>query len=443
MNFFSAVIQVFGTRCVVIGMSVLTSVISLRMLGPANAGIFALILLVRTCGFRFFNFGIPSAQAYYAARNFYSLRRMMVVGAVSGVVLSAVGGLVLYGLKDMSFSPWRSLTPSQFGVGAFFLLIYYFENIFFRILTSRMCITQVNIAEVARPILLLILLGGLCWIPTSPLIIVLLANGISDLVLVCYFVGLVFFERHSKQTQPFLHPSIDKRFFMKYCFWNYWICLLQYVNSDLGYFFFGNYRDVKLMGYYSSASTLIAKSESLSTPLSQMLFPFNAHSSEIDGAQRTTRLVRLLLPLLSLMVLVACLLINPLVLILYGRAFLPTISFFLALTPCIVSAPLAKILAIHFISTGEPKIPGIGNSIAIAITFGLCFMAFPSAFRSPWVALWLSVGSWIQWWILLGCFCWKTGTPMTNVLLMQKEDLFLVKNQGILMLTKILNWVRI
>lgn len=433
MSFLASTLQIFSTRILLILLTAVSGILTARVLGPKGLGAFSLVLLLRSTAFRFCNFGIPSAQGYYAAKRLKSLWTLTWTGMVYGLLLSLLATLVLFLTKDFSFSPCHFIGNDQIFLAMLMLVVYFWENNFSRILMSSFEVTKVNIAELSRGGLFIVFMMAVFFIDFDRLTLVIIASLLSDLLLVVYFFIVISrLSKKYKAEDTINIPTSNsmpytRKFFLDYCLWNYIISLLQFFKSSIGRFFFAGFKDLSLLGQYSCGESIIAKTEFFSRPLSEMLFPYNAHVPERDANMRTARLVRMMIPILAVSALACSVFIKFLIVLLYGEAFAPSAVIFRYLSPCIVAYPLSRIMSIHFTSVGKPRNAGMVSLVGLIVTATLCMFFFHKPYTTPAISLCISGGALSDLLLMSIYFSFVSKIPLKDILLFKKEDFLMLE----------------
>jgi O-antigen/teichoic acid export membrane protein len=157
-DFFHKVAETFGTRILLIGIGLVTSVIVARCLGPEGRGLYAVAATIGAIGVQFGNLGLHASNTFYAARD-----RTLLPALLGNTVMVTLGfGGFIAVVAWIIFSQWPHLAPIQkkllslslayipFGIGYMLL-----QNLLLGIQKIR----SYNIVEVINKTLVIFLIG--------------------------------------------------------------------------------------------------------------------------------------------------------------------------------------------------------------------------------------------------------------------------------------------
>jgi O-antigen/teichoic acid export membrane protein len=427
MNFSGAVLQVFIVRVVLIFVNIVSGALIARILGPKGMGILALVFLLKLTVFRFFSFGIGSSIAFLTAKNRLSLVKLKKLTFIHGVSLSAIGCGALFLIKDFAFSPWRLVPEHIFYWALCMVPIFFLNNYISRLLLSKFMISRVNLTEIIRSFIYAIIVIVLFFRQDSSIIQLVFANIFVDSLVLAMLIYFLFKLTEDGKSLSTTAPLDYFKDFIGYGLWNYLTLFIQYAKNSVGIFMFSQFSASTIIGYYNCANGLINKTELLTKPLSQMLFPFNAREEKDKSIERMNFLCRTLLVIMTAFTLVVMLVIKTAIGLIYGNDFLPAVPFFYCLAPLIIFLPQIRLLTVHLAAIGKPKIPAIVNGISVAFMIILCGYFFRFGY-SVYLTFCLTAGQLLNMILLFAVYCYDAKQPWRNLLFMRYNDFNILWN---------------
>lgn len=186
--------------------------------------------------------------------------------------------------------------------------------------------------------------------------------GIILVLSFCYFIGLVFLLRYSKEELPFLNykekkiTKVEKdnlkRFVLPLIATSLSGTFLGYIDMIM----LGQFVKELFIGYYNAAFTLIASVTAIISFTSVSLFPIFSGLKGQALERGFNKSLRLIL-LVSIVCCILTFLLAPLgIKLVYGEAYEPSIAILRLLSLLLVSFPLSSLYFTYFISQEKTKI---------------------------------------------------------------------------------------
>jgi O-antigen/teichoic acid export membrane protein len=358
MSFLKSTIQTYFIRIILIAEAVALSVIHSRWLGPEGVGVIGLLILLKSFAFRFGNLGLGSSFAFFLAKKEVSVSQVNRILWGTGGVISVLTVLAILIIWRRNFSLWNDINPNIFYIALPTVPLYYFNQQMRRILSGQLRITAMNISELLMEFSRLFLV---C------IFVVWLRFGIKGAVLALLLSDILVFlflflqihakraEIYDKNVQQDSTAKLILRFW-QYGKWNYLLMFSNFLCQELPLILL---KKISLMnapvGLFLRARGIGRHTHILIQPVSLMLFPFTAASKETVAIHRTNVLCRNFLPIAALMVSLVTLIIKPMIVILYGKEFLPATGVFYAIAPSFIFWPLGRFIGIHIAASGKAK----------------------------------------------------------------------------------------
>lgn len=366
--------EVFLTNVALIPLSLITSVLIARMLGPEGRGIFAIAFSILAIGVQFGNLGLHTSNTYLVAKDVKSLPQLL---ANSLVISIGLGGSLAV-LTWLIFYFWPSLSPIKgFALTlALGLIPFNLASLLLRnLLLGLQDIKAFNKVELFSKILTLLLLT-IVYFLKSVTVEIVFAVGMLSILISCIWA----FWSLRKHFTHILPPSflVFKKS-IGYGFKTYLACFFAFLvlRSDL---LMINYMlDAGQAGYYSVATTLTDLLYLLPTAIGTILFPkLSSIKSEKDKWAMTQKVMWISGLILIPLILVATLLAHPIILFFYGKSFDPAVAPFMVLCFAIFFYGVNNITSIHLASIGMPWFAVHIWVIASALNIGLNLYLIPA-----------------------------------------------------------------
>jgi O-antigen/teichoic acid export membrane protein len=344
--------ETFATRMMLMGISIITSVIVARALGPEGRGFYAVAAVIGAIGVQFGNLGLHASNTYYVARD-RKLLSMLIGNTI--LVSFALGGCATF-LVWLIFTLWPKVAP----VGGLLLLLSLiwipFSLAYLLLQNLLLGIQEVhayNRIELISKILGVGLIG----------VLILLRAVTAEKVLLTGLIALIisFFWALSRLQSHLSAPPRPSMLLLKenisYGFKAYLAAFLAFLVLKVDLLMVKYILGPEQTGYYSIAVAMADMVYMLPTVIATILFP---RLSTIPNKQEKWMLAKkvVLCVGLVMLVLVCCsvFLAEPIVQILFGKAFMPAVPAFMWLMPGIFFLGI-EIVAVQFLnSIGFPII---------------------------------------------------------------------------------------
>lgn len=372
-DFAQKVAETMATRVSLIVIGLLTSVLIARSLGPEGRGLQAAIAAVTAIGIQFGNLGLHSSNTYNVAKRPNLLptlvgNSLLVALGIAGAA-SAVAWVVMASVPGLSPVGGVLLAIAMAGipVGLCYLLL---QNLLLGIHEVR----AYNVIELGIRIATVTALLGLILLGrVSVELIAVLGLATSAASAVWAFLRL-----RPHIVQPISVSLSVLRGHLGYGFKAYVAAFFAYTVIRADVLMCGYLLGAGPTGQYSIAVSMADMVYMLPVVAGTIAFP--RLTATEDPAERwakaksMTKWVALVMVALAV---VAALLAHPVVRLLYGEAFLPSVPAFLWLLPGIVLLGINTILMNYFAAEGMPPIAIWSPAVASVVNIALNFVLLP------------------------------------------------------------------
>ena len=354
MGFLKKTSLIFFSRMFSVILGGLGSIIIARILGVEGKGIYTLLVLAPVLVITLGNLGIQSANIYFSARQKDKLKGI----SSNSLILALFWGVLLFILILIFFKPLQSLffkdAPSALLLIALsmipaLLITRYFEGI----LLGGDKVKALGLKIISVSSVFLLSLIFLVWIFRFGVFGALVSWIIATLV--SSIITFVLVYRLLSRTHWHFDFSLFKKsinFGVKAFLAN----VFQFLNYRIDILLISLFSSALFVGYYSVAVVLAELIWYIPNSLALILFPRTSSSRIREANHFTPKVCRNTVFILLIIVLLAFLLGELAIWILYGQEFLPAAGAFYLLLPGIFALGFAKILSSDILGRGKPQI---------------------------------------------------------------------------------------
>lgn len=370
-DFVRKVGETYVTQIMRTALSVATTVLVARMLGPEGRGLYAVAAIIGALGVQFGNLGLHASNTYFVAKNPSCARQLMgnslVAGFGFGSLISIVLCLVFRSYPDIARIPWILQVLALFSIplGLTYLLM---QNL----LVGLHRVRPYNLIELVNKAVPTLLLLALILVHAVSVPAVF---GTTLLALTASCAWILSALR--KQGSPRVSLALFQAN-LSYGMKSYLTCFFGFVVLRTSLLLVQHILGAEQVGYYSIAATMADTIALLTTVIGLILFPKLSAVPDIAAKLALTRravagTVLLLLPL----IVVASLLAKPLVKMVFGSAFAPASLSFVLLMPGTFFIGIHTVTVQFLNSVGYPvSVVAVWAFVAVA-SIGLNLWAIP------------------------------------------------------------------
>ncbi len=349
-DFTRKVAETFGTRLILVGIGIAMNVLIARTLGPEGRGLYALAATVGALGMQFGNLGLHASNTYHVARD----RSLLAPLLGNSLLLSFVFGGAGAGLAWIVFSVWPHSAPVH-GLLLGLALVWIPFGLAFMLLQNLLLgiqeVRAFNKIELASRILALVFVG---CVAVSGFATVENIFAASLVAMFASFLGCLWQlrARIERSLRPsFLLLKANLGYGIKLYLGAFFAFLMLRVDLLMIRYLLGTTET----GYYSIAANMADLIYLLPAVVGSILFPKLSALADVQAKWQMTRKAALGVGLLVCpLVVLLMLLAQPLIRILYGAAFLPSVGPFLILSVAMIFYAVNNMFANYLASIGSP-----------------------------------------------------------------------------------------
>ena len=417
----------FSSQILIFALGFITSIILARTLGPTGKGIYALIILIPAVMLKLGSLGIEAANVYFVGSKQYEPKDVVSNSLLSSILLSLFLILLFLGISYLSaFKTY--LNSNQINIFYLWLVVLtipfsLFSGFLRSIFLGKEEIITFNKINIFQTIIQLVLIV---------IFLMILKQGVSGavnayiLTIMFVFVFVIFLIKKITKIKLSFNRKLFKdsvRYGVKAYFGN----LAQFLNYRLDMFLVAFFLTPAAVGYYSLAVGIAEKLWMLPGAIATVLFPRVSSLKDKEANNLTPRVARHTFFIIFILSLILAILAKPLVKILFGDAFLPSIMPLLILLPGIVALGGAKTLTADLAGRGKPQFGTYAAFISLAVNFPLNLWLIPkwgisgAAFASTVAYIVVTI-------VVVIAFVKISGKLWADILLIKKQDFQDYKN---------------
>jgi len=367
----------FSSQILIFALGLITSIILARTLGPTGKGIYALIILIPAVMLNLGSLGIEAANVYFIGSKQYEPKDVVSNSLLSSILLSLFLILLFLGISYLSaFKTY--LNSSQINIFYLWLVVLtipfsLFSGFLRSIFLGKEEIVTFNKINIFQTIIQLVLIV---------IFLMILKQGVSGavnaliLTVIFVFVFIIFLIKKITKIKLSFNGKLFKDsigYGVKAYFGN----LAQFLNYRLDMFLVALFLTPAAVGYYSIAVGITEKLWMLPGAIATVLFPRISSLQDKDANNLTPRVTRHAFFIIFVLSLILAILTKPIIKILFGIAFLPSVAPLLILLPGIVALGGAKTLTADMAGRGKPQFGAYSAFISLAVNIPLNLWLIP------------------------------------------------------------------
>jgi O-antigen/teichoic acid export membrane protein len=347
-----SILETLATRVLIIGIGLLTSVITARILGPEGRGLCAVAASIGALGVQFGNLGLHASNIYHVARDPKLLQplvgnTLMVSFGIGGIIATATLA-VFYG--------WPHLAPVH-GILLGFSLLYIpiglgyllLQNLFLGLHRIRFF----NSIELINRTLAVVLMAFAILLNA---VYVEVVFGTTVIALVVSLAVMVWRIWNLVPSFPLPSLNIFKEH-IQYGLKVYLTDFFSFLSLRLNLLILQYMLDAEKVGYYSVAVSLTDMIYMFPMVVGTILFPkLSAMPEMTEKWKLTKRMTSQIAWQMVLVCIVAALCSKPLILFLYGKPFAPSVPLFYLSLISVYFLSVQSVFVKYMASQGYPLI---------------------------------------------------------------------------------------
>jgi O-antigen/teichoic acid export membrane protein len=339
----------FGARIITLFLSLLIGIIIARTLGPSGKGLLAVIAMIGSTVFNLCNLGIGEFNTYAISNK--SVEKKDIIGNSfwTGLIISIIC-FAIVSILALNFPVFfRNIPRSYLLIYLLSLPFVFWSNFFYPILTGEQKFRKLNIFTIIAQSINLLGVILLLLIFKLNVFYVLLWYALINIINALLPMGFIFLLDgfHFNFNLQVLKKALN--YGVKICLTGIFALLILRVDLYMVNFFKG----AAEAGFYSLASSFGSVFFILPSSIAMVIFPKINVQKKLKK-ESITKYSRITLLLVFLMAIGALLFISPIIGLLYGQEFLPSVKPIILLLPGLIAFSIATVLGQYFFSIGYP-----------------------------------------------------------------------------------------
>ncbi|MFH1957028.1 MAG: flippase [bacterium] len=368
-------LKIFSGRIAVIIAGALANILIARILGPEGQGIYTLIILLPFLAAKIGDLGIGHANVYFLGKKEHGLQKIannsFSLAIIIGLLVLVISGFALNFLQPSFF---KNVPLAYLRVALLTLPFFLFISYFGMILLGANRINEYNVVQnFLRSLPLLLFLLFFLVILKKGLLGATLAWALTNII--AGAVSIYFVQRLTG-----IKWAVDFKFckeLIKFGVKGYLATIMNFLNYRLDILLINFFTSAVLVGYYS-ISVLIAETLLFfPTSIGLALFPRTAQSSRELPYRSTPQICRVSLFLTFISACILFVLSKSIILILFGKQFIPAYQPLKILLPGIAALSVCNILNFDLIGRGKPIFVTYASGVALGINIILNLLFIP------------------------------------------------------------------
>jgi O-antigen/teichoic acid export membrane protein len=412
-----------SSQIVTFAASLLISILLARMLGPENRGIYAILTLIPIIVVGLSSFGLDIANAYFTANKRFEVKDIVGNSLTMVVVISIFVALASLALSSTHFFQAYlkhiNINLYYFGLMMIAIPINLVFTFFSKILLGKSDFMRFSLVSVSQGIAQLLILVVLILIANHSLSAAVYSYLIAAAIASSFTMSLIY---RITRFEFALNLDLLKKS-INYGGRAYVGNFAQFLNYRLDMFFVSYFLTAASVGHYAIAAGIAEKLWMIPGAFGTVLFPkVSSNSNDESSIKLTSKVTRNSFTIIITLAIMLALLSKPLILILFGKIFLPAVQPLLILLPGVIMLSLSKVLTGDLSGRGRPDIGAASSIVSLAVNIPLCFFLIPkwgingAAFSS-------SIAYSIATIIVVVAFVRLTKTPLAEIILFSPSDI--------------------
>ncbi len=398
------------------------SILLARILGPKLRGIYAITVLIPTLMVKFGSLGIETSNIYFAGNNRYRpeilVFNSLFLSVIFGVSLILIFSLALkfdifknyLDLNNVNLRIlWIAILTVPFSLFTIFVI---------NVILGKERILLYNVLSLLRLFIQLLLLVLFLIFLNLRLRGAILSYAITIFNISIIYIIVVI-------NLWGLRFVVDKKLVLKlvkYGLKAYFGNIAQFLNYRLDIFLVSAFLSPVDVGYYSVSVGIAEKIWMLPGAVSTILFPRVSNVDSSTANDLTPKVVRTTFFVVIVFSIFLFIFAKPIIKILYGKDYLPSILPLLMLLPGIVALSVSKTLTADLAGRGMPQFGAYSSFVSLVLNLPINLVLIPkwgisgAAFASSVAYICATI-------VVIYYFLRKSNGNFFKLIFIQKEDI--------------------
>ncbi len=420
LKFVTSVAGIIATRGSLIVVGLVTGVITARILGPHDRGLFALLMLLPQTLTTFGKMGIAQASVYQIRHRKMAAAAVASNALVIAAVVSGLIFLICYLGYDWFLAPLvkREAEPIYVAIVLSLVPFLLIETYFLGILQAGERFRLFNLQSLYKAVLSLVAIT---------LALVVFKGGL--LAALCAQVGVIVVVNLWLLTRVYQIAPFRLRWnagaghgMLRFGAKSYLQTLATHLHFKSDQYLIALFLSPAEVAFYAIAANLMRPILQIPDAVGTVLFPKLAASGEVDASRRAQLMCRNTLFATALAAGVYAIIGSKVLMLLYGDRYAPAIQPMLIMLPGVVMMSIYHILTRNFTSQNKQQINIAASVTALGLNLVLNLLLIPRMGISG-AALSTAISYSLASLILLFVFLRRSGLKLAATLFVRGSDL--------------------
>lgn len=381
------VLITFFSKVILLPLSIISSVIIARVLGPEGKGTIDWMIMLSSLSASFSSLAIGGGIIYLTRSEGWNLSKIISTSLIIAFIFGASSACLMGGLIKFNVIPRHE---AKF-LSILLILILIPISLGVQYLRSSLVaidrFNEYNVISIIGgifPPILTLLFVGFFDLGVSGAIAAFLFGQFAILIL-CLVILWISGYPPGTPDFSFLRPVLS------YGVKSHIGTIIQKLNLRLDHLVLGFLFTSSVFGWYSLAIRLVEFLNWIPDSIGLVLFPTVASMDNEKAAETTAKLMRIDFLIVAVSGTLLAFISKPLIIILYGREFLPSFTPLLVSIPGAIALSVVKIITKYFAGIGKPEISTI-CTMAGFVSGGVAIYPFTKLWGMVGAALASNIG---------------------------------------------------
>lgn len=402
------------------GIRLLKNIVFTRFLGPTERGIFTLLTTIPELIVSFGNLGFGFGSMYLTAKHRYDLKKivgnLLLFVFVIGLCLVVVGyGIMIYqGILKDNNTVVVNMVPLVLFIIPFFLLKEFGIDLLMGINDIKL-INKLNLLFSLLPVVLLVLF----WFLTGNALNAVMYSWAASVIV----FGVAAFAKVSSSIEFKFRLSLPYfKDALSYGGRNYVAMSAGVLVRRIDYLFVSSMLGAEALGYYAVSVSVAEIISAIPEAVNMPYLPIRLGLNNKDASEFTPIVIRHVMFIMTLVCLAFAIAGHLIILVLFGKKFLPAYPALVWLLPGVLLLSIHEIIRSDLYSHNLPGFVSWSAAITLACNLVLNFLLIPR-YGISGAAISSSVSYGLGAFILIRKFMLITGTSIKELLIIKSTDL--------------------
>ncbi len=402
----------------VTGLGVILAVLTMRFLGPEGKGMLSLLILIPVLTVVFGRSGIGPSLVYHSSRVpkgrliTKGLRLTLAIGSVA----TLAGAAVVFWQRNAFF---RGIPPVLLAVMCALSLVYFFYDLVPHLFLTLGLIDLRNLVILAAPAI---------HIAFFFLFVIVLGKRLPGAVaawalavMIPVAAGLAWISRRRVAADQAPDPRLGGRI-LSYGLKSHPGTIMELLNYRADFLIISLFSGPVAVGLYACAVNMAEVVWKLPEAVTVVLLPKASGLPPNEARELTAKVARVALAAVVVLFLILAAFRRPLIVALFGPAFLPSATPFLILVPGFIAFSLWRVLAYGLLAQGFPQTYSLSAGLSFLIMLAGDFFLIPKFGIVG--AAWASTAAYIlATLVIVIIYMKRTGATLAGLALPRRSDL--------------------